>query len=711
MPVDSYASCPCGSGKKLKFCCGAHWPEIEKIEKLYETRQEVAALDAIARLELTLPNHPHLMQLKFSLLMDLGRQEEAEAVCDALIAEHPDNAHAKFLHALRLAQEDPSAAVRAWYQAASDSRKTGLPYTALTSGRVVALALLDIEEFVAARVLFHLLAALQPNEESLKRMNAALQGRPEQPLILRELTGYVNAPTDASIAAEFAAAASATNEGRFAEAESLFAALAVKSPRDVAVWANLAKIRATLAAAPGAAEAYAALAACSSEWDDAVEAEALSLLYRDDLTGDIIERLLSEFEIQDVDRAIELLSSDPRFPRLPSEMITPSEDGSPPPRAVFRWIDRAPVALTPESTYEAIPTVRGELMIFGRETDRPARVAVEAFGAPALDEAIAAIRTTVGESLSALGEPRIIGSMLLDQVTLAWIPHLSPDASPDQVFAFNVGWHEHALRETWTQTKNRYLNGQTPAEAAADPEKRRTLAAVILLLEGEFEGSLPRTVFDQLRSQLGLPAAADIDPTALPAGKSPAQIPLVRLVRVDAAKLDDDALMNLLQRASMYRAAGAIARLGDEALRRTVLTDEDRVNVNLLMAQSSLDSRVSVARLVEAQRCVARTKRSPASLMLMELRLRFQRREPEHIERLLKAITTKHAREPGVMEAVASLLAELGLIGPDGRPVPMPASQQGLVLPGEEEAAGKLWTPETANTGTGKSALWMPGME
>jgi hypothetical protein len=351
------------------------------------------------------------------------------------------------------------------------------------------------------------------------------------------------------------------------------------------------------------------------------------------------------------------------------------------------------------------------LLVFGRETDRPARVAVEAFGPQRLEEAIAAIRAKVGEPLPALGEPQIIGSMLLDQVTLAWIPQLPPDALPDQVFEFNLGWHEHALRETWTKTKNRYLNGQTPTEAAADPEKRRTVAAVILLLEGEFEGSLPRSVFDQLRSQLGLPAAADIDPTALPAGKSPAQIPLVRLVRVDAAKLNDDALMTLLQRASTYRAAGAIARLGEEALRRSVLTDEDRVNVNLLIAQSSLDSRVSVERLVEAQRCVARTKKSPASLMLMELRLRFQRREPQHIERLLKTITSKHAREPGVMEAVAQLLAELGLIGPDGRPVPMPSAQQGLVLPGEEEAAGKLWTPETANTGTGKSALWMPGME
>src|SRR5438105_1463847 len=39
MTIDLYALCPCGSGKKIKFCCRDIAVEIDKVERLLEAGQ------------------------------------------------------------------------------------------------------------------------------------------------------------------------------------------------------------------------------------------------------------------------------------------------------------------------------------------------------------------------------------------------------------------------------------------------------------------------------------------------------------------------------------------------------------------------------------------------------------------------------------------------------------------------------------------------
>lgn len=712
MSVDSYAPCPCGSGKKLKFCCGADWPEIERIEKLYESGQEHAAFDALVRLEAKLPNHPHLLQLKSELLMALGRQEEAEAVCDELIAKHPDNAHSRFLATLRLARDAQlSDAIRSWYTALAETASNGLVGTAMMSGRTLAMAAFANQATVAGRMLLNVLGSIDKSDESIQRLNAAWRSDESQPLLIRELPYFIEAPADARWATAFTDALTSARGANLPKAESQFAALAEQAPNDPAVWSNLATLRAALADLPGAAQAYAKLADCSADWDDAVEAEAMSLLYRDDLAGDVVEQFAGEFELQDVDRALETLASNRRFARVPDALLPRDGEDSPPPRAVFRWLDKPEVPASATQTFADVPTVIGAIQLFGRETDRPARFLVSAFGAERFDESVAALRSTIGEPLPALGEREIAGAVLTDRLALTWSPQLSTDLTADQVYELNRGWHQNALMNAWPHAKNHFLNGATPAEAVAGPAKRRALAAAVLLLQCELDVVFTRAEFDPLRTKLGLPAPADIDPASLPPDRPVEQIPLVRLPRVEASKLSDQQVIYLLNRAAAHRMASAVAHLGEEGLRREKFTLEDHANFYAVLAQSTVNTSAAVKYLQEAQRCLVQAKQSPAYLMLFELRLRFQRREAREIDRLMKTITTRHQREPGVMQALASFLAEIGLIGPDGRPVAPPAEQPGLVIPGEEESSGKLWTPETAATTSGKSALWVPGME
>ncbi len=564
---------------------------------------------------------------------------------------------------------------------------------------------------VAGRMLLNVLGSIDKSDESIQRLIAAWRSAESQPLLVRELPYFLEAPADPQWAAEFTEALNSARGANLPKAEVQFAALAEKAPRDPAIWSNLATLRAALADLPGAAQAYAKLADCAVDEDDAVEALALSLLYRDDLSGEVVEQLAGEFELQDVDRALETLASNRRFVRVPDALIPRDDEDGPPPRAVFRWLDKPEVVASATQTYADVPTIVGEIQLYGRETDRPARFMVNALGAERFDDTVAALRSTTGEPLPALGEREIAGSMLTERLALTWSPQLSTDLSADQVYELNRGWHLHALMNAWPQAKNHFLNGATPAEAAADPSRRRTLAAAVLILEGELDGVFSHAEFAPLRAQLGLPASTGIDPTTLTPGKPVEQIPLVRLPRVEASKLSDQQVIYLLNRAAAHRMVSAVTHLGEEGLRREKFTPEDRANFFTVLAQSTYNTSTAVKYIQEAQRCLVQAKQSPAYLMLLELRLRFQRREAREIERLMKTITTKHQREPGVMQALASFLAEIGLIGPDGRPVAPPVEQPGLVIPGEEESSGKLWTPETDATPSGKSALWVPGME
>jgi len=72
MAVDPYAPCPCGSGKKVKFCCSDLVGDIEKIHRMIEGDQPRAAL---RHAEQTLAKHPgraSVLDLKATLELALG---------------------------------------------------------------------------------------------------------------------------------------------------------------------------------------------------------------------------------------------------------------------------------------------------------------------------------------------------------------------------------------------------------------------------------------------------------------------------------------------------------------------------------------------------------------------------------------------------------------------------------------------------------------
>lgn len=711
MPADPYAPCPCGSGKKLKFCCGAQWPELEKIERLLESGQDLAALEAIQRLEAKLPDHPHLLYLKIDLLTVLGRQEEAEAACDTLIAKHPDNAHARYYAALRLSRDGQlSAALRAWYTALREASHGGVVSpTALMSGQMLAIAATSESATVASRSMMNLLSAIVPDDDGVKQLGMRLRAAESPPLLLKELPRLREHAAEARWEPEFAAALAPAGNADYPSSESLFTALTGKAATDAAAWFNLAVLRVVLADLSGASQAYAKLAECSTDWNEAVEAEALSALYRSDPEGEVVERFHGALQVDYFDRVMELLSAHRRLPRVADALIDHGDGSAPPPRAVFSLLDRPQTAYASTSTYADIPTIVAHVALFGRETDRPARLEVEAIGADRFDQAVESLREATREPLPLLGEREIRDSMPVEELAMTWAPWMPPETPADEVTELFRNQQLQALRDIWPRTPNWLLNGRTPAEAAADNSQQRAVAAALLVEEGDYDTRFPPSVFDELSAQLGVPALGKVDPKPRP-GEAVGHVPLVRLSRVEATKYNDEELLAAFQRAAAYNAGAAIWNLGQEVVGRPTLNDLDRARAFTFMASATSDSKKAIECLLEAQRLTVAAKKSPAHLLLLELRLRWQRREGKELERILHTLHTRHRKEHGVMQSLGAFLVELGLIGPDGRPRTR-APESSLVVPGEEEPAGKLWTPESETAAAGKSALWVPGME
>src|SRR6478672_6009298 len=106
MAVDPYAMCPCGSGKKLKFCCSDLVGEIEKIHRMIEGEQPRAALRHVEQTLATNPGRASLLDLKATLEMSLGDLEAARKTVAELVKANQDSATAHACEAILLAEED-----------------------------------------------------------------------------------------------------------------------------------------------------------------------------------------------------------------------------------------------------------------------------------------------------------------------------------------------------------------------------------------------------------------------------------------------------------------------------------------------------------------------------------------------------------------------------------------------------------------------------
>src|SRR4051812_12000060 len=82
MALDLYAACPCGSGKKFKWCCQPIHAELERAFQQDASGQHDAALHTMDEVIKAHPDNPEAWGRRAQLLYQMERAEEAEAALD-----------------------------------------------------------------------------------------------------------------------------------------------------------------------------------------------------------------------------------------------------------------------------------------------------------------------------------------------------------------------------------------------------------------------------------------------------------------------------------------------------------------------------------------------------------------------------------------------------------------------------------------------------
>ncbi|MEA1952161.1 MAG: hypothetical protein U9N87_12310, partial [Planctomycetota bacterium] len=278
-------------------------------------------------------------------------------------------------------------------------------------------------------------------------------------------------------------------------------------------------------------------------------------------------------------------------------------------------------------------------------------------------------------------------------------------------------------------------DGKTPQEAVGDAALKNRVAALVLVLETTIDSSDGSFDFNTLRAKLGLPEAEPIDLNTmekdagaegapLAGAMAMADLPLVRLARLQAEKLSDELLLEGYRRASAFHAEKALRNFGAEILARPAFQGKDEefeVLGRLCHLETDIDKRLGYVE--RGRKSAEEAKKSCAMWDLLELPIRLERNETEEMGRLVQHLQAKHVNEPGVADALVEFLVQIGALRPDGTPAAMPPATGGPQEPpaaGPKSDSGKLWTPDgdasggdggDGGDGSDKPTLWTPGMD
>jgi hypothetical protein len=560
-----------------------------------------------------------------------------------------------------------------------------------------------------------------------------LEASGQIPLAVQGMTGLVSAPSESSMkaasVAEFNAALKQADLGCWQKAATLLEALSKKEPNEPAIGRNIGVCRLRILDNKSAMDAFRRFSGMKSvPRDDAVEAEALAQYLRDPSEIDAIPELTVTYAVTDAQALREQLLSSKRVQNVPFDAAAFREANEPAPLAVFLLLDREIPANAQNLTRDNVPKVLGEIALYGKETDRPARAEFTAVKAADFDSRIKhlldVLSSFAGEKL---GEEET-GKMSAVAAALS-INWRFPDDTPMELRKKLMQEQRTlALLSIWPNLPMGVLDGKTSRQAVADPAGQIRVQAIVLQMD--LAEPVENQEYNKLRRSLGLPTLESIDPSGVRVESlSPA-----RLARLDVNKATDEQLIAAYRRAVVTSSPRLLRRLGLEIVSRPGLDshqDIDKAEVYDILARMALDADEAVGYLAKAQEIAKAKGKSPARYLLTELPYRLQRGEEQESRRIINLLTTKHAREPGVQESLLNLLAQLGLVRVDpatGRPIIMvpsggvpgaaasPLGGAGAASPvTTPEPKSSLWTPDeivpAAPAGEGKSKLWIPGMD
>ena len=715
MALDPYSPCPCGSGKKSKFCCADIAPQMEKVSRLRQNGQFEQAMSSLEKIDAKTPDRPWVLTTQAALFNDSLQFDRARDAAKRALKIDPAHPIANAFYAMAVFNLDGWPKAKPLVHRAFKACVATRPDAIAPLAGSVAEELLEGGHLMAARQ--HLVLALRfAHQEDQRR--AFLE--------LMELDGDTNefyplrgphALESVSVADElrdgYEKALKRATVGCFEEAADALQEVVDAHGDGVppAMLAELALLRAWDADPVRAADAFDRAADAAESDGDAIDWYAVAALIRMTTAADSPPLMARQFRSPQVSQTLSRLDEHPRIVRAGAD-----ETGGEEPAAglylvlsgdapasygdevaladMTRIIARVTVATGP-TQYAEDGSAMPQLSIFGVDN-------TEADGGGELSQAVAVL-TEADPDLEAADvrseSDRTLGRVAAEIEAVRWEPYIPP-MTPGAVRRRLT--RDHWVRvfdEIWPQTPLVVLGGRTPAETKGsdDPADRRRMAAAVQILDAICDSNRMRCPVDMIREHFGI---METPPLAVRDDLPINTLTVPQLMRVPRSELSDEQYRLLLQRVLLIGHSRFIEEALGEAIDRGVsldgIVETERAYFTLAdSAGQAADTGTAlkwIDRGLDAMGDGPETFQVRVQLKMTELGLRMERPEDPETTALLKELWDDYASKMPELKDVLRQFAADFRIDPPWSEI-------------ETGSPSGLWTGESEPAGERKSLI------
>ncbi len=718
MSIDQYSLCPCGNGKKLKFCkCVDQPQEYEKIARMMVANQDLAALDRINQLLAKTPSTAWLLALKCEISLRLEEMDTFRDTAIRFLKLKPDNPLALVMRStVACATYEPvDVAARYLLEGLAEFREHVHSFAFIAINTLIVTMLKEgkgaycsfWEDILAG------FAEAQDIEHEPMSREADLN------LLVRSPNLIIADPPSAPWIERLTEVGALAHTFRYAQAETKLRSIVRDFPDQPGPLSNLLRAQIILIDEHGAiatARKLASLKEVPQAQRDYFMALALEL---EGNHGQLATKLLCKFcEIDSTDEAVHRLQSLTFIDEIRDNSSAPIREyfahsikDEVPALKLFAIFDR-PVN---ESSAESQPTrMSGNLVLFGKQTDKPARAMIIFYRQPGIEDAFGQI---VG-CLSAIRD-------LEDPASPRTYPYPTFLKRPSVTNKQEPGVNSRTLEQLSRLLIDDFLNmpmdllgGNSPLMASENESQHGLLRGLLAHFEGEqsilVEDGTIETLYEKLRFER---PKVEVDPTA-------DQLRLTSpldIERIDVRQLSDAQLIGLFSHAGALGASRVAYRTANECLQRESLKSDNNLRAAALtiLATTPLSYEKLLELFAELEDVLGKSNKPIGHVVIQRMNILMMLGRHEEAKSAITSAFAKYPSDPYLLNFYQHILQNSN-VGTDldsltGRqlmarqarsraenPAGQPESAQtpsGLVLPGSDPSP----------SGATKSKLWLPG--
>ena len=723
MAIDAYSICPCHQNQKIKFCCGKEIvSDLNQILDKYNQGRDLAALDDVERSIRKLGPKNCFLGLKVRILLNRDEIEKAAEANQLVLESDPGN-FLGLCHQVMIDfhQGQIERGMERFQDVLEAVVGDQIPGSMLSLWKTVVIGLIIKGHLIAARSYLAMGNYLfQGEDPDLALIGSRMSEFPDENLLTKRWFQLLQVSSAVEPQPEWAkkyqAIQALVERGQFRRAYKLLKKLDAAFPEQpVLVYAVAVTALLTLQydSALESLRRYSRMA--DVDLIRAVESEALVQLLEQPSDTDFSDTMLLTFEINDFQAALERLSSDEA---LSETKIDPrsNDDGTPAARNSFFLLSKPKITLEDlqrdgiEEVDELLPKILGVCDLYGKQTDRPARLEVEFNFTPDSETAIARLRDrlqelVVNETSEKVGQTYAL-ELLLDQNSYS-----PPGLDFEAYQKFNFRQLVNNLKRRFPEFRASAINSLSVAEASTNAELTIPLLALMTRISLtpvsswlDFSEELR-----QVADDLGVPRLPERELEGVDIWDLS---PLEReCLKVES--LTDQELAIFYQLSSENSQLRCLRRAIAELLRRPDQTLVPKYSLYENLGHLSFDSAQGLEYLAKA-RSEARECNLPLGPFLVrefEYRLKFQLFDK--LPDLMQTLESKYLDDPQTRTHFANLLKRYGLINssngaegystdPSAVPIrqsmTLPTSNDDLLIGSPPDSVegqpSKLWLPE-----------------